>query len=98
MFTYLLRIIPREGKNLCKGKCYLSPTITLINQRLYSKRNMVYGTLCLMSTPQSQLQYMNHGQPYTRVDLNPTPESTLSPSQGLWTWARKYLPLCEAIY
>ncbi len=24
------------------------------------------------------------GQPYARVDLNPIPESTLSPSQGLW--------------
>ncbi len=26
------------------------------------------------------------GQPYARVDLNPMPESTLSPSQGLWIW------------
>jgi hypothetical protein len=23
---------------------------------------------------------------YDRVDLNPVPESTLSPSQGLWIW------------
>jgi hypothetical protein len=26
------------------------------------------------------------GQPYARVDLKPLPESTLSPSQGLWIW------------
>jgi hypothetical protein len=26
---------------------------------------------------------------FTRVDLNPMPESTLSPSQGLWIWPRK---------
>jgi hypothetical protein len=26
------------------------------------------------------------GQPYARVDLNPMPEPTLSPSQGLWIW------------
>jgi hypothetical protein len=28
------------------------------------------------------------GQPYARVDLNPMPESTLSPSQGLRIWPR----------
>jgi hypothetical protein len=26
------------------------------------------------------------GQPYARDDLSPMPESTLSPSQGLWIW------------
>ena len=30
---------------------------------------------------QSRLQHIYHGQPYARVDLNPMPESTLSPSQ-----------------
>ena len=30
-------------------------------------------TLCRL---QSRLQYMYHGQPYARVDLNPVPEST----------------------
>jgi hypothetical protein len=29
-----------------------------------------------------RLQDMYHGQPYARVDLNPLPESTLSPNQG----------------
>jgi hypothetical protein len=29
---------------------------------------------------------MGIGQPYARVDLNPTPESTLFPSQGFWIW------------
>jgi hypothetical protein len=33
-----------------------------------------------------RLQHMYHGQPYARVDLSPTPESTLSPSQGLRIW------------
>ncbi len=28
---------------------------------------------------QSRLQHIYHGQPYARVDLNPVPESTLSP-------------------
>jgi hypothetical protein len=27
---------------------------------------------------------------YARVDLNPMPESTLSPSQGLWNWPLYY--------
>ncbi len=40
-------------------------------------------TLCLLQSP---LQHMYHGQPYVRVDLNPMPESSLSPSQGLWIW------------
>jgi hypothetical protein len=29
---------------------------------------------------------MGIGQPFARVDLNPMPESTLSPSQGLRIW------------
>ncbi len=33
---------------------------------------------------QNRLQHMYHEQPYARVDFNPMPESTLSPSQGLW--------------
>jgi hypothetical protein len=40
-------------------------------------------TLCPL---QSRLQHIYHGQPNARVDLNPIPESTLSPSQGLWIW------------
>ena len=32
------------------------------------------------------LQHIYHGQPYARVDLNPMPESTVSPSQGLRNW------------
>jgi hypothetical protein len=40
-----------------------------------------------MSTPESTpAQLLYHWQPYDRVDLNPMPESTLSPSQGLWIW------------
>ncbi len=33
---------------------------------------------------QSRLQHIYHGQPYARVDLNPMPETNLSPSQELW--------------
>ncbi len=36
--------------------------------------------------PWGRHKYIYHGQPYARVDLNPMPESTLSPSQGLWIW------------
>ncbi len=43
-----------------------------------------YLTLCPLH---SQLQHIYHGQPYARVNLNPMPESTLSPcSQVLWIW------------
>ncbi len=51
---------------------------------------MVYGTLdagvdynLALCPLQSRLQNIYHGQPYDTVDLNPIPESTLSPSQGL---------------
>jgi hypothetical protein len=40
-------------------------------------------TLC---TIQSRLQRIYQWQPYAKVDLNPMPESTLSPTQGLWIW------------
>jgi hypothetical protein len=40
-------------------------------------------TLC---PRKSRLQNIYHGQPFARVDLNPMPESTLSPSQRLWIW------------
>jgi hypothetical protein len=40
-------------------------------------------TLCPL---QSRLQHIYHGQPYARVDLNPLPESTFYPTQGLWIW------------
>ncbi len=41
---------------------------------------------------QNQLQQIYHGQPYTTVGLNPVPESTLSPSQGLWIWPQSAAP------
>jgi hypothetical protein len=47
-------------------------------------------TLCPL---QSRLQYIYHGQPYARDDLNPMPESTLSPSQGLWIWPQEDMSL-----
>ncbi len=37
--------------------------------------------------------YLGIGQPYTRVELNPLPESTLSSSQGLRIW-----PLCAMYF
>ncbi len=40
-------------------------------------------TLCSL---QNRLLHIYHGQPYAGVDLNPMPESTLFPSQGLWIW------------
>jgi hypothetical protein len=42
-------------------------------------------TLCPL---QSRLQHIYHRQPYTTVDLNPMPESTLSPQ---WIWPVDYL-------
>ncbi len=46
-------------------------------------------TLCPL---QSRLRHIYHGQPYARVDLNPVPETTLSPQSGTldmasgWWW------------
>ncbi len=63
--------------------------------RLYSKRNIVYGTLWLQphlnvdSRVDPNTRTMGIGQPYARVDLNSVPESTLSPSQGLRLWPLK---------
>ncbi len=34
---------------------------------------------------------MGIGQPYARIDLNLMPESTLSPSKGLWIWPQYIL-------
>ncbi len=53
---------------------------------------MVYGTYAgvdynlTLCPVQSRLQhiYHEHGQPYARVNLNPMPESALSPCQRLW--------------
>jgi hypothetical protein len=81
--------------------CVYTNTHYVDSQSLYSKRNMVHGTLNLtFCRRQSRLQYMYHGQknlyhgqPYGRFDLNPMPESTLSPSQGL-----RILPLDSLIY
>jgi hypothetical protein len=38
-------------------------------------------------------QHIYHGQPHARVDLNPMPESTLSPSQGLRIWTLLSVPV-----
>ncbi len=45
-------------------------------------------TLCPL---QSRLQHIYHGQPYASVDLNPMPESTLSPQS-------ETLDLASAVY
>ncbi len=47
-------------------------------------------TLCPL---QSRLKHIYLGQPYASVDLNPMPESTLSPSQGLGIWPLNMLTL-----
>ncbi len=41
-------------------------------------------TLCPL---QSRLQHIYHGEPYTRVDLNPMPEPTLAPQSGTLDFA-----------
>jgi len=52
----------------------------------------------LMSYPlQSRLQHIYNGQTYARVDLNPMPESTLLPSQGLRIWPMLFLTLQDVI-
>jgi hypothetical protein len=49
-------------------------------------------TLCPLQR-RLQLQHIYHGQPYARIDLNPMPESTLSPQSGTLDLAsaRNYL-------
>jgi hypothetical protein len=49
-------------------------------------------TLCPL---QSRLQHSYHCQPYVKIDLNPVPELTLSPSQRLWIWP---LVKCQTTY
>ncbi len=47
----------------------------------------------------SRLQHIYHWQHYARVDLNPMPESTLSPSQGLWIWPlnKLFIPMSDVL-
>jgi hypothetical protein len=45
----------------------------------------------------SRLQHIYHGQPYAIVDLNPMPESTLSPPLGTLDLASATLVTTEAI-
>jgi hypothetical protein len=40
---------------------------------------------------------MGIGQPYSRVDLNPIPESTLSPSQGIRIWPQGLYPASKGL-
>ncbi len=53
---------------------------------------MVYGPYAVvdynltLGRLQSRLRHLYHGQADARVDLNPMPEPTLSPSQGLRIW------------
>ncbi len=42
--------------------------------------------------------HIYHGQPYARVDLNPMPESTLFPSQGLRFWPLECYYLLFLLY
>ncbi len=55
------------------------------------KKNMVMGPYAgaPLCPRQSRLQHIYHGigQPYARVDLNPMPESTLSPQSGTFDLA-----------
>jgi hypothetical protein len=60
---------------------------------------MVCGTLAMSEFPvtspyvHSRLDPnpFSHEQHYARVDLNPIPESTLSPSHGLWIWPLQFI-------
>ncbi len=40
-----------------------------------------------ITSPSVHSRVDSHGQPYDRVDLNPMPESALSPNEGLWELA-----------
>ncbi len=58
-------------------------------ETLYDGVDYYNLTLCRL---QSRLQNIYHGQSYARVDLNPMPESTLSPGQG-----QRILPLLTSL-
>ncbi len=63
------------------------------------KKNMVFETLpkftiitsYFMSTPELTPTHLQLATLYDRVDLNPMPDWTLSPSQGLWIWPQAVL-------
>jgi hypothetical protein len=86
-----VNLLPRAGDPPSSGR--------QDTQRPNSKKNIVNGTyagvvynltLCPLSTPESTPTHVHgNGQPYARVDLNPIPESTLSPSQGLRIWPQE---------
>jgi hypothetical protein len=69
-------------------------------QRPIPKKNMVYGTLlcrswlrnlallCPWHSRVDSNTFTMGGQPYARVDLNPIPQSTLSPVRDLDFWHR----------
>ncbi len=73
---------------------FLSFLLTVFKQKHSVSYAGAYYNLSLFRL-QSQLQHLYHGQPYARVDLNPTPESTLSPSQGLRIWPLAFRHLRE---
>jgi hypothetical protein len=50
------------------------------------KHGVWMGPYAVVDYLQSRLRHIYHGQPYARVDLNPMPEPTLSPSPGLRIW------------
>ncbi len=88
-FRWLIIMATSFDRYVFTLQCKL-PSISLQRyQWLYSKRNMVYWTLCrsrlycklTLCRLQSRLQHMYHGQP-------PFPDSTLSPCQGLRIWPR----------
>jgi hypothetical protein len=78
---------PGQSSGTAQLKTHLISHISV--QRPNLKKNMVYGTLYAevdYNITLCPLKSRLHGQPYARVDLNPVPESTLSPSQELWIW------------
>ncbi len=77
--------VPKSRKRLCKHSEAESKEKHGVWDQMGPYAVVDYNlTLCPL---QSRLQHIYHGQPYARVDLlNPMPESTLSPSQGLWIW------------
>jgi hypothetical protein len=88
-------IIKRCGLELMSVSRQASPRFL---QRLYSKRNMVYGPMHELtiikphidSKIDSDAYAMSYPTPNARVDLHPAPESTLCPNQEL-----RIYPLCQ---
>ncbi len=82
---FFLYLIPeaeyKEKHGVCMGP-YRMPELTITSPYVHSRVDSIH---------------IYHGQPYSRVDFNPRPEWTISPSQGLRIWPLAIVDFLETM-